>query len=349
MKRLGMVLLACALGHSAAGADEPLSFKGKTITLIVASSPGGGTDTSGRLIANFLASHLDGKPNVIVRNVPGAQGVTAMNYFVKQVVPDGLTLTMGAANQADPLLYRNTQALYDPRTFVMIGGLGRGGSVLLIRKDAEARIHDKSATPVIMGSLAGIPRSGMQTTLWGNNFLGWNAKWVIGYPGTNELMIALERGEIDMTSTSNLFQVKKLLDTGKFKIFAQAGALKNGQLVARPEFGDAPMMGNLLQGKITDPVQQQAYDYWMGLVLTDKWLALPPKSPDAYVQAYRNAFIAAVNDPEFAELGKKVSEEFEPMSSKDMEYLIGKLGATSPEAIAFIGTMLRKQGLEGEQ
>jgi tripartite-type tricarboxylate transporter receptor subunit TctC len=348
MKRLVLTLLAFMFGIAVARAEEALSFKGKTITVIIGSAPGGGTDTSGRLIANFLASHLDGKPNVIPRNVPGAQGVTAMNYFVKQVVPDGMTLTMGAANQADPLLYRNTQAVYDPTTFVMIGGIGRGGSALIIRKDAEPRLYDKSAAPVIMGSLAGIPRSGMQTTLWGNNFLGWNAKWVIGYPGTNELMIALERGEIDMTSTSNLFQVKKLLETGNFKVLAQAGSLKNGQIVPRPEFGDAPMMAKLMQDKISDPVQQQAYDYWMGLTLTDKWLALPPKSPDAYVQAYRAAFAAAFNDPEFAELGKKVSEDFEPMTSKDIEYLIGKLSATSPEAMKFIGAMLQKQGIQGE-
>jgi tripartite-type tricarboxylate transporter receptor subunit TctC len=348
MKRLLLLLLAVVLGAAAVRAEEPLSFKGKTITVIIGSPPGGGTDTSGRLIANFLASHLDGKPNVIPRNLPGAQGVTAMNYFVKQVVPDGLTLTMGAANQADPLLYRDTQAVYDPTKFIMIGGIGRGGSALLIRKDAEARLYDKSQPPVIMGSLPGIPRSGMQTTLWGNNFLGWNAKWVIGYPGTNELMIALERGEIDMTSTSNLFQVKKLVDTGRFKVVAQAGSLKNGQLVPRPEFGDAPMMAKLMQDKITDPVQQQAYDYWMGLTLTDKWLALPPKSPDAYAEAYRKAFAAAFTDPEFAEMGKKVSEDFEPMTQKDMEYLIGKLGATSPEAVKFIGTMLHKQGIQGE-
>ena len=108
------------------------------------------------------------------------------------------------------------------------------------------------------------------------------------------------------------------------------------------------MMAKLMQEKISDPVEQQAYDYWMGLTLTDKWLALPPKSPDAYVQAYRNAFAAAFTDPEFAELGRKVSEDFEPMTNKDMEYLIGKLGATSPQAMAFIASMLHRQGLQSE-
>src|SRR5438046_774879 len=80
-----------------------------------------------------------------------------------------------------------------------------GGSVLIINKEAEQRLHDKRARPVVMGSPGGIPRSGMQMTVWGSEFLGWNTKWVIGYRGTSELMLALERGEIDMTSTANLF------------------------------------------------------------------------------------------------------------------------------------------------
>jgi tripartite-type tricarboxylate transporter receptor subunit TctC len=345
----GFALLCLALlGASAGRAEEPLSFKGKQITVIIASAPGGGTDVSGRLIANFLASHLSGKPTIIVRNLPGAQGVTAMNYFVKQVAADGLTLTMGSTSQADPLLYRKPNSQYDPTAFEMVGGVGRGGTVLLIRKDAEARLFDKNAAPVVMGSLGGIPRSGMQSTAWGVGFLGWNAKWVVGYPGTSELMIALERGEIDMTATANLFQVKKFLDSGKFKILTQSGSLKNGKMVPRPEFGSAPLIDGLMQGKITTPLEKQAYEYWVSLTALDKWIALPPKSPEAYVQAYREAFNAAFTNPEFSELGKKVSEEFEPMSHQDVDFLVDKLGATSPEAIAFIATMLHKQGLEGE-
>jgi hypothetical protein len=349
MKRLVIALLAIfLLGPSPASTDEPLSLKGKTITMVVASAPGGGTDISGRLIANFLASHLSGKPNVIVRNIPGAQGVTAMNYFVKQVVPDGLTLTMGSTSQADPLLYRKPTSLFDPTTFPFIGGAGRGGTVLLIRKDAEARLHNKSAAPVVMGSLGGVPRSGMQTTAWGVGFLDWNAKWVVGYPGTSDLMIALERGEIDMTATANLFQIQKFLDSGKFKILTQSGTLKNGQMLPRPEFGDAPLIANLMQGKITEPLLQQAFDYWVSLTALDKWVALPPKTPENFIQAYRDAFQAAFTDPEFAEMGKKISEDLEPMSHQDVDFLVQKLGATSPEAVTFISSMLRKQGLEPE-
>jgi len=348
MKRLAVFALAAALGPSAAYAQEAASFQGKSVTMIIGSAPGGGTDLSGRLIANFLAAHLPGTPNVVVRNVPGAQGVTAMNYFVKQVAPDGLTITMGATTQADPLFYRKPNAQFDPTTFPMIGGAGRGGTVLLIRKDAEPRLYDKNAPPVVMGSLGGVPRSGMQTTAWGIAFLGWNAKWVVGYPGTNELLLALDRGEIDMTSTANLFHVRKLLESGKFKILTQSGSLKNGQMVPRAEFGSAPLVTTLMQGKITDPTAKQGFDYWISITALDKWIALPPNTPEALVRAYREAYQPAFADTKFAEMGKKISEDFEPMSHQDVTWLVQKLGATSPEALAYISTMLRKQGLEGD-
>src|SRR5204862_3211093 len=129
---------------------------------------------------------------------------------------------------------------------------------LMINKAAKKRLYDKNAVPVVMGSLRGIPRSGMQMTAWGIEMLGWNAKWVLGYRGTNELTLALERGEIDMTSTGNLFLIQRLLETGKFKILAQSGMLRNGEVVARPDFGDSPIMAQLLGAKLDDPLAAKA-------------------------------------------------------------------------------------------
>jgi len=349
MRTIGIGLLALiALPCAAALAQEPVSFKGKTITFIVGSPAGGGTDTSSRLIASLIANHLPGTPAVVVRNIPGAQGITAMNYFVRQVAPDGLTLTTASTTQADPLLYRKPQSQFDPTTFAFVGGVGRGGTVLLIRKEAEARLHDRNAAPVIMGALGGVPRSGMQITAWGVAFLGWNAKWVVGYRGTNDLMVALERGEIDMTSTANLFQIEKFLGSGRFKILAQSGSLHKGRTVPRPEFGGAPMFAELMQGKIEDPIVQKAFDYWASLTSLDKWLALPPKTPQVYVRAYRDAYAAIATDPEFIELGRKISEDLEPMAFEDVDLLIGHLGATPPESIAAISAMLRAQGVSAE-
>ena len=329
-------------------AQEPVSFAGKTLTVIVGSPAGGGTDASARLIASLLASYLPGKPNALVRNIPGAQGITAMNYFVKQVVPDGLTLMSASTTQADPLLYRKPQSQYDPTTYAFVGGVGRGGTVMLIRKDAEPRLYDKRAMPVVMGALGGVPRSGMLTTAWGIEYLDWNAKWVVGYRGTNELLIALERNEIDMTSTGNLFQIQKFLQTGRFKILSQSGSLQKGRTVPRPEFGEAALFANLIKGKISDPNVQRAFDYWTTMTSLDKWIALPSRTPEAMVRTHRAAYEAASFGTDFVELGKRISEDLEPMGHDDVTFLIERLGGTTSEAVNAISVMLRRQGIESE-
>ena len=345
MKRLGFCLLALLLGASAAAAQTP-SFQGKTVTMIIGFAPGGGTDAFGRLVAQYLEKHLPGSPTVVPRNIPGADGVTAMNFIAQQVAPDGLTVTTTANTTADPLNFRKPQAQYQPTDFPIVGGGGRGGEVLLIKKDAEKRLYDKSAAPVVMGSLGGIPRSGMQMTAWGVEFLGWNAKWVIGYRGTNELTIALERGEIDMTSTGNLFLIQRLIGTGNFKILMQSGTLKNGVLSGRPDFGDAPLLAKALEGKIKDPLVAKAFEYWSTVSLTDKWIALPPKSSKETVDVYRAAYTKVVQDPEFLERVRKISDDFVAISAPETETLIKKLSSVPPEATDYMTVVLKKQGLD---
>src|SRR5215212_9586420 len=90
----GMVGFMLAVGLAAAA--EPVSFKGKTVTMIVAYAAGGGTDLTGRLIAPYLTKFLPGNPAVVVQNMPGASGTRAMNHIVQRTQPDGLTILMGA-------------------------------------------------------------------------------------------------------------------------------------------------------------------------------------------------------------------------------------------------------------
>jgi tripartite-type tricarboxylate transporter receptor subunit TctC len=338
-------MLALLAGNPAS-AQTPISFEGKTITLMVGFAAGGGTDLSARTLAPFLTKYLPGNPPVVVSNIPGAEGMVAMNTFVQRTKPDGLTVVMGSANVSDPLQYRREQARYDPTKYNFVGGLGRGGTFLVIRTDAEKRLYDKSQPPVVMGTIGGVPRSGMQSTAWGIAYLGWNAKWVVGYRGTKELFLALERGEIDMTASGNLSEVQGMLDAGKVKILTQSGQTKDGQLMKRPEFGDAPVLATLVQAKIQDPLEKQAFAYWTNLTSVDKWLALPPETPAEIVAVYRGAFDKMVADPDFLALGKKISEEIVPQPGDDVARTVKALGAISPPAIEQIGVMLRKQGLD---
>jgi tripartite-type tricarboxylate transporter receptor subunit TctC len=338
------LLAALPAGTSSASA-QPVSFKGKTVTMIIGFAAGGGTDLAGRLIAAHLGKYLPGEPTVIVQNMPGAEGMTAMNYFALMSKPDGLTLTMGSGSVADPINFRKPQAKYDPSKFLFVGGTGRGGTLTLINKEHEANLYDRSKPQVVMGSPGGAPRSGVLVTAWGMEFLNWNAKWVVGYKGTSDLFTALERGEIDMAATSSTHQVEKLLHSGKFKIVTQSGMIRNGEKLPRSDFPDAPMLHKLLDGKIKDPIAQKSFEYWASLESKDKWLALPPGTPAEIVNVYREAFLKLLDDPEFVARAKVMSEDFTPTYWQDLQSWIQTMADTPREAIEYISVMLRHQGV----
>lgn len=352
-RRSGLAAVALSVIAVAVLAATPAAyaadFKGKSISMVIGSEPGGGTDNAGRLIAPFLEKYLPGNPNVVVRNMPGAQGITALSYVVQQTKPDGLTVMTASSAQANPLTYGKVQAGYDPTKFHYVGGVGRGGNVMLINIEAEKRLFDKSSPqPVFLGAVDGT-RSSEQIALWGAEYLGWNIKWIIGYRGTSASTLALEKGEIDMFTTATLAQIKRLVESGKFKILVQSGTLEGGKYVGRPEFGEAPFFQDQIAGRITDPQALQAYRHWESVIALDKWTALVEATPRDVVEAYRAAFEKMFADPQFAERGAKVSEDLTPMSHQTVTTLVNQLVEnTTPEAEQFIKSLQRKQGIRVE-
>lgn len=342
-----VVATLLALAAQATGVlAQTVDFSGKTITMLIGYAAGGGTDASGRMIAPFLSKYLPGTPAVVVQNVPGADGLIALNWFVQQAKPDGLTVTMSSGTSADPGHFRKPESKYDPTKFQFVGGVGRGGTVMVIRKDALGRLQNKTAKPVVMGALAGVPRSGMLMTAWGIEYLGWNAKWVLGYRGTKDLFIALERGEIEMTSTANLAEVKTLLDSGQVVMLSQSGTLDNGKWVPRSDLpANVPVISSLIDGKISEPTALAAFEYWKALNAVDKWLALPPGTPTEVVQTYRTAYAKASADPEFAVLGRKISQDFSVQLVTDVEALIKTLGGIPDRSLDYMNVVLKKQGI----
>lgn len=333
---------------SAPAWGESYSLKGKTITMISGDAPGGGTDATGRLVATYLSKYLPGQPSIIVKNMPGAGGITVMNYFATQTKPDGLTVLAGATPQVDPKSYRKPNAQYDPSKFSYVGGIIRGGYGLLIGTEAVPRLRDKSKAPVIMGSATGNPRNAMLMAMWGIEYLGWNAKWVAGYPGTNDLMLALDRGEIDMTTTGDIGEIGNRVAGGKIKILSQTGNSVGDQVLPRPDFGDSPVFNDLMKSKLTTPVAKQAFQYWLGINAVDKYVALAPGTPSEIAAAYVEAFRKTAEDPNFIAQGKATSDQFVPVSGKDLDRQVKTLATTPPEAIDYIKVLLRKQGLNVE-
>lgn len=87
-------------------ADEPVSFKGKTVTMITPTTAGANTDLSARLFAKFYSKYLPGQPTTISQNIPAGHGITARNYLTQQAKTDGTTLSLSSSSQVDPITYR---------------------------------------------------------------------------------------------------------------------------------------------------------------------------------------------------------------------------------------------------
>ena len=335
--------------NGAAVAQEAPSFAGKTLTFIVGATPGGSTDVSARLIAPYLAKYLPGAPGAVVQNRPGAQGMTAMNMFAQQVAPDGLTGIIGSGSQIDPINYRVPQAHYDPSNFAIVGGVGIGGSVIMIRNESLARLTDKSAAPVIVGTITGVPRSGMQMAAWGADHLGWNIKWITGYRGNPELMLAFERGEVDMTAFANTTLKPELLDKSKFTLLYQSGSNAATMPATMPALAGVPLLTDAMKGKISDPLVQKAFQYWQNISSINNWVALPPNTPRPIVEAYRAAFQKTMVDPDFLKQAAKMGDDVSVVGPEDMEKTIKTLAEMPPDALSHMRKILARQGLTIEE
>src|SRR5262249_17018914 len=170
-------------------------------------------------------------------------------------------------------------------------------------------------------------------------------KWVTGYRGTNEVMIAFDRGEVDMTSTGNIFQIQERLNTGYLKIVNQSGMFENGKFVARAEFGNAPLFSAQMQGKITNPVTQKAFADGPALAGAEKWLGLGRGTPADMLETYREAFRKCAADKELVEQAERISDGFVPMAAPDVESVVRTLADTPPAALDYIKGLMRKQGI----
>ena len=129
----------------------------------------------------------------------------------------------------------------------------------------------------------------------------------------------------------------------------QSGALIDGKQVPQPAYGGAPILGDLLAGKLTDPLARQAFEYWKNTTQVGQWLALPPGTPAAIVAVYRDAFIKTLNNADFIEKLKRVNTDIVPMSAEDTTALLKRLAATSDDATGYVQTLQKKQGIHTAQ
>jgi hypothetical protein len=152
----------------------------------------------------------------------------------------------------------------------------------------------------------------------------------------------LERGEIDMSTFGASTDIEYLLGTGKFALISQSGSAKGGK--PRSILGNAPIIADLVKGKINDALAQKAFDYGEYVSQVGMWLALPPRTSDRIVATYVTAFEATLNDPQYRVEFAKIDPDSPAASKADLEELVRKLANVSPETLDYIQAELKRQG-----
>lgn len=337
-----------ALVSALPAAAQEVSFAGKKVEMYIGSSPGGGTDLSSRLVGDFLVKYLPGEPTIVYRNIPGAQGLKALNHFATRVAPDGLSFSGGSQGHFDPAGRAGAVVEFDPLTFHYIGGITRGGTLLAIRKEAAARLSDPKARSVVMPAVTG-GSTGPQLVLWGKEYLGWNVKLVIGYSGTPAMVLAALNGEADAMASSSSLQLKPLLDNPDFVTLAQLGDLDDsGKFVARTSYPHVPVFADMVSAKV--PAEHRdTFLAWLQIQYIDKWFALPPGTPEPYVRAYREAFRKAAADPEFIKAARQqFGEDFQTTTANATTQLVHGMVKNGEKVNGHMRELRQKHGIPGE-
>ncbi len=322
----------------------PPYYQGKTIEIVAATAPGGGTDTSARAVAAYLPRHIPGNPKIIVRNQAGAGGVVATNSFYAKAKPDGLTLIHGSDTLIGAQQRRRDIVQYDLLKMVLIGNMGGPGPVFAIRKDALKRLKDPSAPACIVGTREG-EEAWEVIPLLGKEFLGWNIRWVPGYGGTSEIVLAVRRGEVDMFGDSQ--NIKLLVEEGVMEPLAQVGVYQGGKFVRRADFSQVPTFEEVLGDKKPTGIPWQGFLCAVGPAAVFKWTAAPPGTPDNVSKILIDAYAALKQDREAMDmLTKSFAEVFEISAGKDTESLMRAAVEAPPEAVDYIEGLLKKFGVK---
>lgn len=311
-------------------------YAGKTFTVMIASKPGGGTDTTGRLVARFWGEHIPGKPEVLVRNKP-LQAIGA-NDLHNTVQPDGLTVGVFAGGGTlGPVIRKSSAVRYDLREWQYVGAIDRGPSIQLIRKSVMDRLNDPNAEPIAHGSVS-TDRQQDAVAAFGAIYLGWNLKFVLGYPNSNAIYLAYGRGEVDMFGSGT----DKILN----RFIKDEGAVALVAEKPREDYPGVPVFEDLLKKKGLTDKQWAAFRQWTGSGAIDKYFAAPPKTPQARVGILRASFDATTRSPAFkTEASKILGDGYVPLTGdKTREQIVGAI-EPNPAGVEIVKQMRAKLGL----
>ncbi|MEA2904224.1 MAG: hypothetical protein QOI12_1611 [Alphaproteobacteria bacterium] len=319
--------LVAAGAPTAAPAQE--FYRGKTIELIISTGVGGGLDANARVVARHLAGHIPGQPTIVPKNMPGAGHIRAANYVFSQAPKDGTAIgTFIPIFVMAQVLERSRSIQFNPAHFEWLVSTSSSNSTVYVwHATGVTTLADAMRRPVVMGG-TGV---GSYTVIYPsvmNSLLGTKFKLVTGYQSTNDIGLAMERGEIEGRAGNNFNSLKSehgdWLGSGKINLLGQVGIERD------PEFPNVPLITEFAKSDESRRILQ--------FVSTDIVIGRPfvtaPGVPAERVAILRRAFDRMVKDPAYLDDASKAGIDISPVEGSKIQNIVTDFINTPAEIVA---------------
>ena len=325
MTAIGFGAGLAMLAGSAVAQEGPEFYKGKTVNYIVATAPGGGYDTNGRLVAQFMQKHLPGS-TFVVQNMPGAGHLIGAN-FIYASDPDGLTFGTFNTGLIYSQLSGNKGIKFDLAKMSWIGKVSSDPRVIVVSKDSGINSYEdltKLQAPIKFASAGVGSASTIETTMLVKS-LGLKIEVVSGYNGSDD-QLAMRRGEVQgIIGSRSTFQ--PFVDAGNGKFIAQIGGSET----------DIPQLASLVNNedakRVIALVESQSD--------ISRLTAGPSDIPADRLKTLRDAYAAATSDPEFIAKAKEIGVPVDPKVGDDVGKLVQGAMNQTPEVVSFLKESLK--------
>jgi tripartite-type tricarboxylate transporter receptor subunit TctC len=303
-------------------------YQGRTVTVVVGSNAAGGYDTFARAVARYMGKHIPGSPTLIVRNMPGAGGMTAANFLYNNADKDGSVIGLVQNNTPFEPLFGTKEARYDPVRFNWLGSPSAETAMVLLWHAAPVNSVAELKVREVAVGVSGANSTPAFFTRLLNATLGTRMKPINGYPGQNDVLLAMERREIDGHPSAFFSSVRSTRPTWlrdkTAKAIVQYGAEKLAELP------DVPFAPDLVGHDGDRLVMQAAF----APLTLGRPLLTPPGVASERVAALRAAFAATMADPDFLAEGERVGLGLNaPRTGEQIQEVVERAYQSPPRVI----------------
>jgi tripartite-type tricarboxylate transporter receptor subunit TctC len=337
-RTLALSLLAAGMAigslQPAAAQSVEQFYKGRNVTLFVASAPGGINDLVGRLVAKHMGRFIPGEPTIIAQNLQGAGGLVLANRLYTQSEKDGSVIAIIERSTPQLAVQGDPNARFDPLKLTWLGSLSSYANdayLLVVNSKFPAKtVEDlkKPGGPVAKIGTTGAGATNLIFTVIAKDVLGLNVQVVRGYAGAATVFLAQQTGELDGQVVG--FASMKAGQATLWKEGAFRPLIAFGRSTRSPELPDVPTGRELTKDpKALSLIAFAEAPFYMALPLV-----APPGLPAERAKALQSAFMAMTKDPAFLEDAKKLSLDVSPIDGDAVVKLIKDLADTPKEVIA---------------